>query len=1014
MKLKSGFVATLLVVVALLALPFGRASAQNVGTVRGTVTDSTSGQPVAGAQVQVVGTNRTAIADQSGTYTITGVPAGAATVRVLRIGFAQRSQQVSVAPGGTTAVDFALTPVVATLSQVVVVGYGSQSRSEVTGALSTVSSRDIANTPIAGVDAMLQGKAAGVQVTQNAGNPGNGISVRIRGSSSLSANNQPLYVVDGVPVQQADFSQIGFSGQDVTAITSLNPDEIATITVLKDAASAGIYGSRASNGVILITTKHGAAGKTRITFNGYTGTQKAEKKISMLNGKQYVEYMGEGALNDGYDPAEEGFGPGVDDLINSDWQDAVFRTAPVSDMNFGVTGGTDRARYYVSTSYFGQKGVVIGSSYNRGSGRANLDFDATDRLSFSSSIALSREANYRIQGDAGLEGIVTNAIGDQPNLPVRLANGSFSTTDDGLRFPNPVALATYNSGPSSTERTIASLEGRYKLTHWAQFTGRFGGDQLVYHERQWQSPIVIGTYAASVNGVGKSAYNTGNRFLGEGFFTLTPWEGSSRGTLSATLGASTERNRGDLNFIRGEGFSNPAFHDAGSATTVADYDARRDKSTLLSYFARANLNLAERYLATASLRADGSSKFGQNNRFGVFPAVSLGWVITQEPMLQGLSRIGSIKLRGSYGLTGNQGIGSGEYLATYGSANYGSDPGTAPINFANPNLKWESTKETDFGFDWNMFDGRIGVVADYYSKKTSNLLVSRPIPATSGFTTFTDNVGNIENTGVEVELNTENIRASAPGGFSWSSTFNISTNRNRVTALYGNEPLYDGVRSVNTARVGEPLGAFYLLRFKGVDPATGDAIYDDVNGDGEITADDRIVGGSPQPTHWGGFGNTITFGNLDLHAALQFSGGNKVFNAMSIFADDAGYHYDNKFTSVLRRWQKPGDITDQPRASFDGNSGGLDISTRFLEPGSYTRLQDVTLGIKLPQSFNRVAGVQSARFYVSGRNLHTWTKYSGYNPDVNSNGSASNIGLGTDYYAYPLARTFMIGVTGEW
>ncbi|HMI42872.1 MAG TPA: carboxypeptidase-like regulatory domain-containing protein, partial [Gemmatimonadaceae bacterium] len=384
------------------ALPLRQITAQGAGVVRGVVLDSLSQQPVAGAQVQLVGTNRSVSTDASGVYTISGVPEGPATLRVQRIGYAQATIPVTVSGGTTVARDITLRPVITTLSQVVVVGYGSSNRSEVTGALTTVAASDIKNTPIAGIDAMLQGKASGVQVTQNSGNPGNGISVRVRGSASLTASNQPLYVVDGAPVQSGDFSQVGFGGQDLTAVTSLNPDEIESITILKDAASAGIYGSRASNGVVLITTKRGISGSNRITFNGYTGWQRAEKQLKMLTGPEYVAYMAEGMTNDGYTPAEialTGFEVGVADSVSTDWQAAVFRTAPVRDVNLGFTGGTGRVRYYLSGSYFGQDGVAVASAYNRASGRANIDVDATDRLALKASLSLTREINYRIVND---------------------------------------------------------------------------------------------------------------------------------------------------------------------------------------------------------------------------------------------------------------------------------------------------------------------------------------------------------------------------------------------------------------------------------------------------------------------------------------------------------------------------------------------------------------------------------------------------------------------------------------
>lgn len=986
--------------------------AQATGAIHGTVTDSTTQQPIVGAQVQVIGTSRRAVTNESGSYTISGV-SGTVTVRAQRIGFAPASHQALVGAGASVGADFRLTPIASTLSQVVVVGYGSRSRAEVSSSVSTVSGAELTNTPVAGVDAALQGKVPGVQVTQNAGNPGNGISVRIRGSASISASNQPLYVVDGVPIQQEDFSQLGFSGQNLTAITSLNPDEIESISVLKDAASAAIYGSRGSNGVILITTKRGHSGKARISFNAYAGSQRVEREINLLDAKQYVAFMAEGAVNDGYKPADYGLVAGVNDTLSTNWQDAIYRTAPVQNVNLGVSGGSDRMKYYVDGSYFNQEGIAVGSSYQRGNGRANLDFNATDRLAISTSVALSQERNFRIQGDASLTGIVTNAVGNQPQFSVRNADGTFTDPKSGLQYPNSVALATFNSTPTTTQRAIANFEARYNITNALLFTGRAGLDRLTLHERDWESPYVGGTYAASVNGVAKSGYNNGNRFLGEGFLTYNTHIGQNS-TMGITAGASEERNNDELNYVRGEQFSSPALQDVGSAANVTAYDGSRSQHNLVSYFSRANLAILDRYLMTASVRRDGSSRFGQANRYGTFPAVSLGWIATNEPFLGPLKRLGDIKLRGSYGLTGNQGIANYAYLPTYTSSNYGTAPGTAPGNFGNPNLKWESTKELDLGFDWTMFSGRVGLIGDYYNKKTSDLLVNRPITGTSGFTTFFDNVGNIENHGYELQLTTQNIVARNTGDFSWDTDYSISTNQNRVTALYGNQPLFGGVRNVNSVQVGQPLGEFYVVRFKGVDPKTGNAIYDDINGDSLITAADRVAGGNPQPTYWGGFNNTVKWKGFDLHAFLQFSGGNKIFNATRLFADDGGYSYDNKLADVLSRWQKPGDVTSEPRASFNGTSGARQISTRFLEPGSYARLQEITVGYGLPAFLTRNAGLQNARIYVSGHNLRTFTSYKGYNPDVNSNGSTSSFGLGADFYAYPLARTYSVGITSEW
>ncbi|MEO7102691.1 MAG: TonB-dependent receptor [Gemmatimonadaceae bacterium] len=989
------------------------ARAQGTGIIRGTVTDSSTQQPITGAQVQVVGTELGATTNDQGAYVIRGVSASTVTLRAQRIGFAPMTREITVGAGATASEDFALKPIATSLSQVVVIGYGSSSRRDVSGAVSNVSGSEVTGQPLAGVDAALQGKTPGVQVTQNSGNPGNGITVRIRGSASVSASNQPLYVVDGVPIQQENFSQLGYSGQDVTAITSLDPNEIESITVLKDAASAAIYGSRASNGVILITTKRGQAGKARFTFGASIGQQSVAKKLPLLNAKQYIAYMAEAATNDGYDAADEGFGVGVDDKTSTDWQDAIFRNAPVQNLSLGVSGGSDKIRYYVSGSYFNQKGVVIGSSYQRANGRANLDINATDRLTVSTSIGLSREMNYRVQGDGSLEGIVTNAIGNQPQFPVYNADGTFTDPDIGLNYPNSVALGTYNSSPTSTQRTLANMEARYSLSSALTFTGRAGTDLLNMHERQWQSPLVLGTYSSSVNGIGKSGYSTGDKFTGEGFFTYNgKFHDSSTWTVVA--GASTERNWDELNFVRGEQFSSPELHDAGSAASITDYDASRSQHNLVSYFSRANLSVLDRYLLTASIRRDGSSRFGENSRYGLFPAVSAGWIITSEPMFSSLARLGTIKLRGSYGVTGNQGISNFAYLGTYAAANYGTSPGISPNNLSNPDLKWEQTKEADIGFDWTGFGGRIALIADYYNKKTSNLLVNRPITTTSGFSSFFDNVGDVKNTGMEYQLTTQNLVDKGAGNLSWTTDFSFSTNHNEVTALYGNQPIYGGTYSLNTARVGAPLGAFYILKFTGVDPATGDAIYQDTNKDGSVTADDRIVAGNASPTYWGGLTNTFTWKSFDLKGFLQFSGGNKIFNGIRVFADDGGYNLDNKLDYVLSRWQKPGDITSEPRASYDGNSGAREKSTRMLESGSYTRLQEVTLGYKIPNAMLHVGGLQNTRVYVSGHNLLTFTGYRGYSPDVNSNGSDSSIGLGFDFFAYPPARTFTFGISSEW
>ena len=438
-----------------------------------------------------------------------------------------------------------------------------------------------------------------------------------------------------------------------------------------------------------------------------------------------------------------------------------------------------------------------------------------------------------------------------------------------------------------------------------------------------------------------------------------------------------------------------------NATIITEFDGTQSENNLVSFFTRADYTLNQKYTFGGSLRTDGSSRFGPNDRWGVFPAVSASWLLSEESWLKG-GFFDFLKLRSSLGLTGNQAIDDYPFQGLVGSANYGDEPGIAPDNLPNPDLKWETTAQFNVGVDMAFAKGRVSLSTDWYQKKTSDLLLERPITATSGYTTVFDNVGSVINRGLEIGLTTVNIDSRKTDGFRWTTTLNLGFNRNKVTALFNGQPFSDGIRSLNRVAVGQPIGAFYTLNFLGVDPATGDAIYQDLNGDGSINSDDFTIVGSPHPDYTGGFTSTFSWKGFDLIGFLTFSQGNEVFNAMRIFSDAGGWFLDNQFQDVLDRWQQPGDVTDTPRASYDGASGAAEISSRYMEDGSFWRLQDLTLGYRLPEQWAGRLGFASARFYGSVRNLFTITDYSGYSPDVNSNGSFdSDVGLGTDFYAYP-------------
>jgi hypothetical protein len=496
-----------------------------------------------------------------------------------------------------------------------------------------------------------------------------------------------------------------------------------------------------------------------------------------------------------------------------------------------------------------------------------------------------------------------------------------------------------DNAESRTLRALGNTEMQITFSDALRLNTRVGLDILNLRHLRWSSPLIIGTYAASANGQAQQGNTTANRYVAESYLQLDLPQ-RRFGTLSVVGGTGIEYNSRENDFIQGEGFASNKFRYPGNAGKVTSYDGGKIDNNLVSFFSRANWSAKDRYFLSASTRLDGSSRFGSNNRYGLFNAGSIGWAISEEGFMSGIKRLGDVKLRASYGETGNQGIPDFAPLARFGKANYSDEPGLSPTSLGNPDLRWETTREFDVGLDVSVFSGRVGIVADYYKKKTDDLLVSRPITSTSGFTSVYDNIGNIENRGYELQITTENWQSSRPDGFRWTTDFNVAHLTNEVTALFRGEPFNAGNYDINRVEVGQPLGAFHTLRFKSVDPQTGNAVYDDVNGDGEITADDRVIVGSPHPKYYGGVANTFSWKGFDLRSFIQFNQGNKIFNAIRVFADDGGYNFDNKFKdSYLKRWQKPGDIASEPRLSFDGTSGARDVSSRFIEDGSYVRLQ---------------------------------------------------------------------------
>jgi TonB-linked SusC/RagA family outer membrane protein len=986
-------------------------AAQQSTTIRGTVTDQATGRPITAASVRVTGTQIGAQTSEDGTFTLRGVAAGTAELQVNRIGYEVKRQSVTVQATGTTTVTIALSAVAQTLSQVVTIGYGTSTRATVSSAIASVDSTTFANIPVASIDNAMQGKVAGVQVMQNSGEPGTSISVRIRGPASLNAGNQPLYVIDGVPVIQDPMAQINVSSQGFSPMSSLNPDEIASIDVLKDAAAAAIYGSRGSNGVVMITTKRGLAGNTRWSISTYTGTQSVSKRVDMLDSHDYVAVMNEAQTNEKKAPL---FAPGTDS-ISTNWQDYVFRNAPVSNTQIAMSGGIDKVKFYLSGTQYEQKGIVISSGYSRKAGRLNVDVNPNKRLFITSSLGVTRELDNRVPGDGSLDGVVTNALALQPMSPVYGQSSGFAGAKENLIYSNPVAIANFDVSQAQTLRMLANGEAKFAVTDAFWITGRGGVDMYNLDELRWLSPLIDKGGSSTLGGSGATGHTSANRYLAELFGNYDLLNSAST-KWSVSAGSSLEKNQQDINYVAGNSFPTGFTVYVRNAAQVTSWDGSTTENNLTSFFGRTNLSYNDKYFLSGSLRRDGSSRFGSANRYGTFKAASLGWSVTNEGFASSLARFGTLKLRASYGTTGNQGIGDFASRTLASAAPYAGTAGLAGSTLGNPNLRWEQTQELDLGADINLVHDRVDFTVDWYNRNTHDLLIQRPVPATSGYTTVWDNLGSILNRGIDLGIHTVNLESFH--GLGWTSDFNLTANRNVVTNLYDGLPVTFTVnnRITSVAAVGQPLGEFYLYQFLRVDPQTGNAVYRAANGSetlSPVSADLAYVG-NPQPKFFGGLKNAFTFGAFDLRGFLQYNQGGKIMNMVRIFGDDGGSAKDNKFGVVRARWQKPGDITDVPR--MGATSGSKFMSSRFVEDASFIRLNELTLGYKLPARLTEMAHMRDGRLYVSGRNLALWgpgANYSGYDPDVNT-GARTNAVMGVDFYAYPLARTITFGFSTNW
>lgn len=949
---------------------------------------SSDGEPLPGVTIIEVGASNGASTDIDGRYAIR-LKGTQAVLEFSFTGF--ETQRFTV--DGRDVIDVTLQPSLNTLGEVVIVGYGVEQKALLTGSVGSIKADDIKNLPVPSIDGVMQGQTAGVQVVQNSGTPGAEMSVRIRGISSISASSQPLYVIDGIPVITGDFAQIGYEGQGVNALSDLNPNEIESITVLKDASAAAIYGARASNGVVLITTKRGKDQPSKISLNAWYGVQQAWRRLDMMDTRDWMLYRNDLAGAEVFSQED------INNIqVNTDWQDVIFRTAPTSSYEISSTGGNNRTKVFISGNFFQQDGIVIGSDYRRINGRLNIDHQLRKNLTVGASVGLSHAKTNRIEGDQSLHGPLPNGISTPAIFPVYNADGSYNQEGP---YSNAVSIANEAINENFSLRSVANVFAEYRILPGLSFTTKWGVDWLNFREHAYESIKTV--QGAKYNGLGFETYTQASNLVSNN--TLKYLLESGKNSLELLAGYSFEQYQSRYSFIRGQDFADPNLQYINSAATIVEASAGANDQGLRSYLARASYNFDNKYLLTFSGRLDGSSKFGSNNRNGFFPAVSAGWRIGQEKFMT-CDAISELKIRGGVGLTGNDDIPPFLYDALYGVTAYDNQPGVYPSNIPNPNLKWESTLQVDLGVDLGLWENRVLFTADLYRKHTRDLLLSRPLPTSSGFSQITENIGEVENKGFELSLTTDNLH-NRP--LKWTTRVNFSVNRNKVLKLYNGQPIDDLGRGSNRIEEGEPIGIFYSYQSLGVDPSTGDIVYADVNYDGEITTADRTKVGNPHPDFIGGVTNTLSYKGFDLNVFFQGSYGNDVFHGSRLYLESL-QGGDNQLKVVNNRWQKPGDITAIPDATSNAARAASNnrVSSRFIEDGSYLRLKNLTVGYNFPIKKGAQKWISNARIFAGGQNLLTFTNYTGLDPEVNYSGN-DNAVIGTDFFTFPQVRSYTFG-----
>ncbi|RYE27275.1 MAG: TonB-dependent receptor [Sphingobacteriaceae bacterium] len=965
--------------------------------ITGTVTGSDDRLPLPGVSVQVTGTRTGSQTNAQGSYTVT-VPIDAKSLTFTYIGYSSKTVQL----GNQTTINLTLTSDNKALSEVVVTGYGiTQKKSEIGGAISTINGSEFANQPIASLQTALQGRAAGVVVTANNGIPGGAINVRIRGVGSFSGSTQPLYVVDGVQLSGDSFG--GFTQSN--SLAGINSSDIESIEVLKDAASTSIYGSSGANGVIIITTKKGKAGKTKLNFNYYTGRSSTIKTFDVLNTQEYIQMRTEAYQNANPLVAATAIRNAVLGEIGQpttlnneqvaalptyDWQKQAFHTGLVSDYELSANGGSDKTTFYVSGAYNIQSAVITKSDFRRGTFKVNLDHKVNDKLSFNGNINLStftQKAPFAISGSfLGSPAFSSSLI--LPSNPIYNADGTYyglqgsGQTFYGILNNNIVATNEYNKSNQATNQLIGSFSANYNILPALQFRSFYSMDYRTIDGQNYSDPRTNDAY--SIKG-SKNAFNDNRaNILTDQILSYNKTFNEDH-KVSALVAFEYRQQQSHQIGAYATGLPPGYTNLSAAAVPTTTYESYTGFKTL-SYFTKEQYTYKNKYSLGASIRYQGSSRFGSNNQFGWFPGLSLAWTFSQENFLKDVSWIEDLKFRASTGSAGNDNpIGNFDARSLFSAGYiYAGSPGEAPVSLANPNLKWEKSTDYNLGIDYSLFKNRISGSFGVYLKRSTNLLLAQPVISTSGYGSVTTNVGAMDNKGIEAEITTVNFQTK--GGFRWSSDFNFSVNQNTVKKLYNDLQILPSNLSV---RVGWDYGSIYTYKYAGVNPATGRSMWYDGNGNTTYAVNastDRYNIGTTLPKFTGGFTNTFSYKGFDLNVLLQYQYGQKAYDSQIAFLYEDGRRSFNTLQSVYdSRWTTPGQLTDISRPYNGGSeaqSSAATTASSFLYfKTDYIRMKEAQVGYTVPAKLLSRIKINSLRVYAQATNLFTITKFPGYDPE---------------------------------